>query len=133
MSNLKFWQGQKGNIIGKENEKRFYEAIALQKDLPGWFESLLKPGDGSELDKNGVDFLVVIRHKPRFLFVQIKSSKRGVKNFKRANRELGRSFSRPIFVFIIREEYYAEKIKEMFIEAIEEAMEKGFPREVFYV
>ena len=133
MSNSKFWQGQKVNIIGRENEKRFYEAIASQKDLPNWFESLLKPGDGSKLDKNGVDFLVVIRHRPRLLFVQIKSSKRGVKNFKRVNRELGRCFSRPIFVFIIREEYYAEKIKEMFIEAVEEAMERGFPSEVFYV
>lgn len=133
MSDSKRWQGQQGNIIGKENEKRFYEAIALRKDLPDWFESILKPNDDSELDKNGVDFLVVIRHKPRVLFVQIKSSKRGVRNFKRTNKELGRYFSRPIFVFIIKEGYYLEEIKDMFVEAIETAMKSGFPREIFYI
>ena len=133
MNPKKFWQKQQGNIIGKENEKRFYEAIALRKDLPQWFESLLKPKDKSNLDENGVDFLVIIRRKPRVLFVQIKSSKRGVKNFKRTNRELGRSFSQPVFVFIIREEYYAEDIKDMFIRAIETAMKNGFPREISYV
>lgn len=133
MSNSKYWQGQQGNIIGKENEKKFYEALSLRRDLPNWFEYILKPGDGSSWNRDGVDFLVVIRKKPRVLFVQIKSSKKGVRNFKRTNRQLGRYFSQPVFVFIIREEYYLEEIKDMFVEAVETAMKSGFPREIFYI
>lgn len=133
MSDSKSWQGQQGNIIGKENEKKFYEALALRKDLPNWFEYILKPEDGSDWDRDGVDFLVVIRRKPRVLFVQIKSSKKGVRNFKRTNRQLGRYFSQPVFVFIIREEYYLEEIKDMFVEAVETAMKNGLPKEIVYV
>lgn len=113
-----YFHGCKAKKKGKKNEDKFYDAFYTDNfQKPKWFKEIRK--GTPEEDGRGIDFVAETYTRHRLIFIQIKSSDWGKRNFWR--KYSPREFQYPIVVIVIGNKKYHQRninIRKNFFESV---------------